>query len=86
MLRTLVIAIGTFPYALRAVAPPWSLDQDIDILKQSDKWVIWKSKNNWSVSLTETGFHQLLHINKDTQEKCWGSKIKGWWRTGDIRV
>ena len=28
MLCTLVIAIGTFPYALRAVAIPWSLDQD----------------------------------------------------------
>jgi hypothetical protein len=29
MLCTLVIAIGTFPYALRAVATPWSLDQDM---------------------------------------------------------
>ena len=28
MLCTLVIAIGTFPYALRVVAIPWSLDQD----------------------------------------------------------
>ncbi len=28
MLCTLVIAIGTFPYALRAVATPWSLDQN----------------------------------------------------------
>ncbi len=28
MLCTLVIAIGTFPYALRAVATPWSQDQD----------------------------------------------------------
>jgi hypothetical protein len=24
----LVIAIGTFPYALRAVATPWSIDLD----------------------------------------------------------
>ena len=22
----------------------------------------------------------------DIQEECWGSKIKGWWRTGDIQV
>jgi hypothetical protein len=29
MLCTLVIAIETFPYALRAVAVPWSLDQDM---------------------------------------------------------
>ncbi len=29
MICTLVIAIGTFPYGLRAVAIPWSLDQDI---------------------------------------------------------
>ena len=28
MLCTLVFAIGTFPYALRTVAIPWSLDQD----------------------------------------------------------
>jgi hypothetical protein len=28
MLFTLVIAIGTFPYALRTVGIPWSLDQD----------------------------------------------------------
>ena len=28
MLCTLVIAIGTFPYALRVVTTPWSLDQD----------------------------------------------------------
>jgi hypothetical protein len=51
----------------------------IDILKEPDKWVIWKSKDKWSVSLTETDFHQLLYIQKDTQEECWGSKIKGWW-------
>ena len=32
------------------------------------------------------GFYQLLHIQKDIRDECWGSKIKGWWRTGDIRV
>ena len=26
----------------------------IDILKQSDKWVIWKSKDKWSSSLTSS--------------------------------
>ncbi len=30
------------------------------------------------------GFHQLLYIKKDIQEDCWGSKIKGWWRTGHL--
>ena len=44
----------------------------IDILKQSDEWVIWKSKDKWSTSLTSAGFHQLLYIKKDIQEKCWG--------------
>ena len=29
MLCTLVIAIGTFPHALRAVEIPWSLDRDM---------------------------------------------------------
>ena len=50
----------------------------IEILKQSDEWVIWKSKDKWSSSLTADDFHQLLYIKKDIQEECWGSKIKGW--------
>ena len=36
----------------------------IDNLKQSDNWVIWKSKDRWSVSLQKEGFYQLLHIQK----------------------
>ena len=58
----------------------------IDNLKQSDNWVIWKSKDRWAASLQKAGFYQLLHIQKDIRGECWGSKIKGWWRTGDIRV
>ena len=58
----------------------------IDNLKQSDNWVIWKSKDRWSASLQKAGFYQLLHIQKDIRDECWGSKIKGWWWTGDIRV
>ncbi len=55
-------------------------------LKQSDEWVIWKSKDKWTALLKADVFYQLLYIKKDIQEDCWGSKIKGWWRTGDIRV
>ena len=58
----------------------------IDTLQQSDEWVIWKSKDKWSTTLKAADVHQLLYIKKDTQEDCWGSKIKGWWRSGDIRV
>jgi len=58
----------------------------MNILKQSDEWVIWKSKDKWTTPLKAAGFHQLLHIKEDIREECWGSKIKGWWRTGDIRV
>ena len=47
-------------------------------LQQLDEWVIWKSKDKWSPLLKAAGFHQLLYIKKDTQEDCWGSKIKGW--------
>ena len=50
----------------------------IEILNQSDYWVIWKSKDKWSDSLTSAGSHQLLYIKKYIQEECWGSKIKGW--------
>jgi hypothetical protein len=53
-------------------------EDTMDILKQSDEWVIWKSKDKWTTLLKATGFHQLLYIQKDIQENCWGSKIKGW--------
>ena len=33
----------------------------IEILKQADEWVIWKTKDKWSVFLTVSGFHQLLY-------------------------
>jgi hypothetical protein len=49
----------------------------MNILQQSDEWVIWKSKDKWTTSLKAAGFHQLLHIKEDIQEDCWGSKIKG---------
>ena len=48
-------------------------------LDQSDKWIMWKTKDKWSVSLKNTGFHQLLYIHQDIQDGCWGFKIKGWW-------
>ena len=34
-----------------------------------------------AITLPPTPVHQEGH-----PEDCWGSKIKGWWRTGDIRV
>jgi hypothetical protein len=61
-------------------------EDTMDTLQQSDEWVIWKSQDKWSPRLKAAGFHQLLYIKKEIQEDCWGSKIKGWWRTGDIRV
>ncbi len=36
--------------------------------------------------LREPGFHQLLNIHEDKRGECWGFKIKGWWRKGDIRT
>jgi hypothetical protein len=45
-------------------------------------------EDKWQVVHPFTGsdFHQLLNIHKDTQDDCWGFKIKEWWRGGDIRV
>ena len=57
----------------------------IDILQQSDEWIIWKSKDTWSALLKTAGFHQLLYIRKDIQEEFCGFKIT-WRRTGDIQV
>ena len=61
-------------------------EDTIDSLKQTDEWVIWKSKDKFSNCLQAAGFHQLLHIHQDIQDECWGFKINGWCRTGDIRV
>jgi hypothetical protein len=40
----------------------------MDILKQSDEWVIWKSRDKWTTLLNTAAFHQLLYIKKDIQE------------------
>ncbi len=37
-------------------------------------------------SWKKAGFDHLLTVDKETQDTCWGFKIKGWWRKGDIRV
>ena len=50
----------------------------MDNLDQSNKWVIWKSKDHQDVSLKDSDFHKLLHIHEDIQDECWGFKIKGW--------
>jgi hypothetical protein len=56
-------------------------------LKTTSDWTIWKTRDKeWSLALQEEGFHQLLNIHKDKQVECWGFKIKGWWRKGDIRT
>ena len=44
----------------------------IDILKQSDRWVIWKSKDKWSASLTEPDFHHPM-LGKRQNESTTGS-------------
>ncbi len=58
MLCTLVFAIGTFPYALRAVATPWSLAQDTSH-KELDT-------NKWQQHLL---FFDILAKNND-DTKC----------------
>jgi hypothetical protein len=45
-----------------------------------------RTPNSNSATFEKAGFYQLRHIQKDIRDECWGSKIKGWWRTGDIRV
>ena len=40
-------------------------EDTMDRLKQTDKWVIWKSEDKWSTSLQAAGFHQLLHIHHE---------------------
>ena len=56
-------------------------------LKTTSEWTIWKTRDKeWSPALQKAGFHQILNIHKDKKAECWGFKIKGWWRKGDIRT
>jgi len=48
-------------------------EDTIDNLKESENWVIWKSKDKLSTSLKDKGFHQLLYLKKDILDECWGS-------------
>ena len=66
-------------------------DQDrqdtLEKLKTTSGWTVWKTRDKeWSPTLREAGFCQLLNIHKSKREECWGFKIKGWWRKGDIRT
>ena len=59
----------------------------LEALREKDNWVIWKTKDTkWTQELQRAGFHQLLSLNKNTRADCWGNKIKGWWRRGDIKA
>jgi hypothetical protein len=59
----------------------------LETLREKDNWVVWKMKDDkWTQELRREGFHQLLNLKKDTRDDCWGNKIKGWWRRGDIKA
>jgi ribonuclease HI len=59
----------------------------LETLREKDNWVVWKTKDDkWTQQLRGEGFHQLLNIDKNTRDDCWGNKIKGWWRRGDIKA
>jgi hypothetical protein len=59
----------------------------LETLREKDNWVVWKTKDvKWTQELRGAGFHQLLTLNKNTRDDCWGNKIKGWWRRGDIKA
>ena len=44
-----------------------------------------QEQKTWTHTLKQQGFHQLLSFHKDEKENISGSKIKGWWRRGDIK-
>ena len=52
----------------------------LETLREKDNWVVWKTRDDkWTPELQRKGFHQLLTLNKNTRDDCWGNKIKGWW-------
>ncbi len=59
----------------------------LETLREKDNWVVWKTKDDkWTQELRRAVFHQLVTLNKNTRDDCWGNKIKGWWRRGDIKA
>jgi ribonuclease HI len=59
----------------------------LEVLRDKDNWVIWKTKDDkWTHELRQTGFHQLLALDKNTRAGSWGNTIKGWCRRGDIKT
>jgi hypothetical protein len=65
MLCTLVIAIGTLPYALRAVATPWSLDQDKVDHYKPPKNVVYFCSNYQTISRFTTQSCRSHHLTSD---------------------
>ena len=59
----------------------------MDTLRTQDTWIVWKTKDKvWTQKLQQEGFAQILTLNKDKTMSKWSTKIKGWWRRGDIRA
>ena len=56
-------------------------DQDrqksLEDLRDKDDWVVWKTKDNkWTHELQQTGFHQLLSLDKNTQRTSGTTKSR----------
>jgi hypothetical protein len=70
MLCTLVIAIGTFPYALRAVATPWSLDLDRSWASCFGE-VLWSFANvsDWEMETFLSFTFFLVFFSADEEKK-----------------
>jgi hypothetical protein len=50
----------------------------LETLREKDNWVVWKTKDDkWTQELRGTVFHQLLTLNKNTRDDCWGNKNPG---------
>ena len=89
MLFTLVIAIGgTFPYALRAVAIPWSPDQDTQVLDPPSErlsfwvswWYLWPSISIDACILSEFVDH-ILRIAKASKHRHRSQALVRLWTT-----
>ncbi len=47
----------------------------LETLREKDNWVVWKTKDDeWTQELQRKGFHQLLNLDKNTRDDCWGNK------------
>ena len=83
--RLVIRPIGEKIILMGLYGRPGKLDSEEANLTQTDKWLIWKTKDDiWTHNSKNAGFHQVFSTNKENKVSSCVFKIEGWWRKDDI--